>query len=486
MGPGPGSKRSPSSTRLNQASLLPRGLKERLIVAFSLMSVMPLLVLGYVVTTYVFPRLESIGDLSLVVLLTAVIAFLGLAVARGMVMPIIRLASQAQEIASGHLDQQVQVTTGDELGSLGTALNQITQKVRDNMSQLRVYGEQTKHLNLEINRRVVTLSHLLQVSNLISQSAKFEEVAGFIVEKLTQLEEAELNCLLEPGEEDGSFVIRFVAGADVAQAAALQGTRVASLWLARLLTEKRMVILDAEHDSSPGREFLEKTFQMHQAVCQPIVSLGQGTAVLISANRKPDFSFQEDCLDLLKVFGKQVTIAMENDLLNKRAKELEIMDELTGLYNAGYICNRMEEEVQRSIRYHRPCSLVVVNVDGFRQFQEMQGALRGEKLLKWVGKTLASCVTEVDRVGRMAQEEFAVILPEQNKREAVELASSIRDRLTEGLKEFLKGSEQPGPTISAGVSENPIDGSTGSELFVKAAERVQAAKRMGKNQVMAA
>lgn len=485
MGPGPNSKRPPSSAGIKQTvSLLPRGLKERLIVAFSLMSVMPLLVLGYVVNTYVFPRVESIGDLSLVVLLTGVIAFLGLAVARGMVLPIIQLASQAQEIASGHLEQQVQITTGDELGSLGMAMNQITQRVRDNMSQLRVYGEQTKHLNLEINRRVVTLSHLLQVSNLISQSAKFEEVAGFIVDKLTQLEEVELSCLLEP-EDDGGFLVRFAAGADAARAAALQGTRVVSPWLIRLLKDKQMVILDAEHPSEAGKEFLGQSFQMQQAVCQPIVSLGQGSAILISANAKPGVVFQEDCLDLLKVFGKQMTIAMENELLNKRAKELEIMDELTGLYNAGYMGNRMDEEVHRSIRYHRPCSLIVVNLDGFRQFQEAHGALRGEKLLKWVGKTLASCVTEVDRVGRMAHEEFAVILPEQNKREAMELATSIRDRLTQGLKEFLKSSEQPGPAICAGVSENPIDGSTGAELFLKAGERVQTAKRTGP-QVLAA
>jgi len=196
-------------------------LKEKLIVAFSLMSIVPLLVLGYVVTNYAFPQMKTIGDLSLVVALAAGIALLGMAVASSLVLPIVKLASEAQAIAAGNLDRTVDVRAPDEVGSLGVALNQITQRVRDNMSQLRVYGEQTKHLNLEINRRVLTLSHLLQVSNLISQSAKVEEVTGFILEKLTQLEEAELNCLLERTGEDGTFLIRAAVGTDAVQAQAL-------------------------------------------------------------------------------------------------------------------------------------------------------------------------------------------------------------------------------------------------------------------------
>ncbi|MBI3312486.1 MAG: diguanylate cyclase [Candidatus Omnitrophica bacterium] len=451
-----------------------------------MMSMLPMMVMVYLVSVYLFPRMESIGDISWVVVLTGVIALLGWAVARGMVMPIVRLSQQAQEIAEGHLEREVKVDANDEVGSLGTALNQITQRVRENMSQLRVYGEQTKHMNLEINRRILTMSHLLQVSSLISQSAKIEEVLSFILEKLSQLDETELNCVLELDGDQGGFVVRAAAGSDMKQATALHGARIAAPWLAKVLEEKRVLILDSERPSRTGQEALEKLFGMTQAVCQPIVSIGQGIGILISANRKAGFVFTDDCLDLLKVFGKQMTIAVENDLLTRRAEELKVIDELTGLYNASYMQTRLEEEVRRAIRYHRPCALLILKMDDFQKFQQLYGALAAEGVLHQMADLLKAHVSEVDRVGRMGADEFAVLLPEKNKREALDLADAIR-RLV-GEHRFTNGREAlpRSLSVSVGVSENPIDGSTGAELLSKAVEGVKAAEREGKNRVMAA
>lgn len=465
-------------------SLMPHGLRERLVVGFCLMSVVPLLVLGYVTVNYVFPHLKTFGDLSLVIGLAVLIAILGFVVVRSLVLPVIRLASDARAIASGQTDRRVDIEAPGEVGELGLALNQITQRARENMVQLKQYGEQTHRLNMEINQRILALSNVLQISNLIAQSSKVEEVLNSILEKLNQMEDVPLNCLLEPVEGD-LFLIQAVSGTDPARVEALRHQRIAAPWLKRLLENRQMLIIDGRHAASHERALFKQLFGVSHVICQPLICLGKPAGLLVSGNAKDEYVFQDDVIDLLKIFAKQAIIGMENDLLNKRAKELEIMDELTGLYNAGYMKTRLEEEVQRSIRYHRPCSLVVVNVDDFRYFQETYGALRGEKILKRMGELLASCVTEVDRVGRMALDEFAVILPERNKRETMEMAETIRGRLAQGLADFLHSSGETAPTVSAGVSENPIDGSTGSELFVKAAERVRAAKRMGKNKVMA-
>ncbi len=483
MGKGPAPQRAPLVRAAAAPSLLPRGLKEKLLVAFSLMSVVPLLVMGYILTNYVFPHVDTFGELSLIVMLAIGIALLGMLVARSIVLPIVKLAAEAQAIAAGNLDRTVQVDAPDEVGSLGVALNQITQKVRDNMSQLRVYGEQTKHLNLEINRRILTFSHLLQVSNLISQSAKIEEVIGFILEKLTQLEEAELNCLLEGTGEDGTFVVRAAMGTDGAQAQALRGTKITAPWLGRALKERRLVAVDSENTSEAGKEILQQLFGMSNAFCQPVFSLGQGIGLLISLNRQPDFVYREDCLDLLKVFGKQMTIAVENDLLSKRAEELKVIDELTGLYNAGYMKSRMEEEVRRAVRYHRPCSLVLLSVNEFQKLQDLYGGLAGEGVLHQLADLLKGQVGEGDRIGRLGPDEFALILPERNKREAIELAETIR-RAVESHK-FSNG-PQPLPcmlTVSAGISENPLDGATGETLFAKASEAMGRANKQGRNKV---
>ena len=473
-----------SSAPFMRFSLFPRGLKNKLTVVFGLMSVIPMLVMVYVVTTYVFPEIKQIGNVSLIVAIAGLIALLGLAVTRGFVMPVVKLASQAQAIAHGELDRQVEVRSRDEVGSIGSALNQITQRVRDNVEKLREYGEQTKQLNLDIHRRILTLSHLLQVSNLIGQSAKIEEVQAFILEKMAQIEEAELNCLLEAGE-GGDFTVRVCAGADRNQVQALQGARFSSPWLRKALREGRVLVVDQNRKAGPAREFLERQFGMCNAVLQPVISMKQEVAVLLSGNRRLGFSFREDLLDLLKVFGQQVMIAVENDLLAKRAEDLKVIDELTGLYNAGYMKSRLEEEVSRAARYHRPCSLVLLDMDDFKKMQELYGALAAEGVLHQVAELLKGQVAEVDRVGRMGPDEFAIILPERNKREAIDLAESVRSKVEQHL--FTNGPNPlPGSLrLCAAVSENPLDGSTAEELFTKAEAAMRSAKRQGKNKVLA-
>ncbi len=466
-------------------SILPKGMREKLIVAFALMSVVPLLVLGYIVTNYVFPHVDSALDLSILVGLAVMIAFLGFIVARNLVLPVIQLSTEVQEIAKGNLERRVEVRAPDEIGALGSALNQITARVRENIEQLKTYGEQTKNLNLEINRRILAFSHLLQVSNLITQSAKVEEVIGFILERLSQQEEAELNCLLEPAPDENAFVIRAAMGSHPEQVQALLKTKLVAPWLARTMKENRILVIDGEPAKGHEGELLQELFGMTNAICQPLVSIGQGVGMLICANRKSEFTFSEDSIELYKVFAKQMAIAIENDLLVKRAEELKVIDELTGLYNETYMKSRLDEEVRRAIRYHRPCSLVILNLDNYRQFTDLYGGLAAEGTLRQVAEILKSKASEVDRVGRISDDEFALVLPERNKREAIELAEAIRRQIEQTV--FKNGPQQLPCTVTAssGVSENPIDGATGQELFDKAVSSVKAAKIQGKNRVVA-
>jgi len=401
-----------------------------------------------------------------------------------LVMPVVKLASEAQEIAGGDYQREVDAQAPDEIGAIGVALNQITQRVRDNMSQLRDYGEQTKRLNLEINKRILTLSHLLQVSNLITQSAKLEEIRAFILERLTQLEEAECNCLLEPTEDGQGLLVTAAVCTDPAQAETLLGIQVASPWLIRAFKEAKTLVIDARAPARE-REMVDQTFGVTNIVCQPLISMGRGIGLLISANRTTEFTFTSDTLELLRVFAKQMAIAIENDLLMKRAEELKVIDELTGLYNAHYMRTRLDEELRRAMRYHRPCSLMVLNADNFRQFQELYGGLATESALRQLATLIKAQVTEVDRVGRMGPDEFAVILPERNKREAIDLAQAICQRVAQ--HPFMNGAQRVSRplTISGGISENPIDGAAAEQLWAKAAEFLKVAKLQGKNQVVA-
>ena len=103
-------------------------------------------------------------------------------------------------------------------------------------------------------------------------------------------------------------------------------------------------------------------------------------------------------------------------------------------------------------------------------------------MLKRLGWILLESVTEIDRVGRLGGNAFAVLLPERNKRQAMELAEAIRKRV-----EFAFSGEADTTkrvTLSGGVSENPIDGVTAEELMGKAREAIGDARLRGKNCVV--
>jgi len=210
--------------------------------------------------------------------------------------------------------------------------------------------------------------------------------------------------------------------------------------------------------------------------------MGRVMAILGIGNTRESFTYSKEDLELLDIFAKQISIALENNLLMHRVETLEIKDTLTGLYNEGFIRNRLQEEIKRAIAYQRPCSLVMFNIDNFQKYLQEFGTLQAEAILKRVSTIVRDSVSEIDRVGRTGGNEFAVVLPEKNKRKAQDLAEDIRKKIAYTFMEEHDPTRRL--TISGGVSENPLDGITAEELIIKGRELVDLAKKQGKNRIL--
>ena len=198
-------------------------------------------------------------------------------------------------------------------------------------------------------------------------------------------------------------------------------------------------------------------------------------------NRLDDYRFSPDDIDMAKIFAKQITIAIENDILVKRTKELTMKDDLTDLFNKNYIVPRLDEEIKRAIFYQRPCSFLVINVDNYKTFRDFYGEISAEEMLKKMGSMVSEFAQPFGKAARLGADEFAILLPEKNKREAIEIAEKIRKKV-EAYK-FVDSQNKP-MTVSVGVSENPIDGSTKDEIFKTASGYLTKAKAQGKNRVV--
>jgi diguanylate cyclase (GGDEF)-like protein len=154
--------------------------------------------------------------------------------------------------------------------------------------------------------------------------------------------------------------------------------------------------------------------------------------------------------------------------------ELARRDELTGVGNYRCLHERLEEEIARHRRHSREFALILLDLDGFKQINELHGHLEGDSLLTEIGAALNDEVRAEDSVFRQGGDEFAVIVPESNAEEAVEVAARLSARVVR--RGF--GSDQTRPVSAAtGFAIFPSDGSTGDALLGFADLDLFAAKR---------
>jgi len=468
-------------TKISQIPSLSRGLKYKLRIALYLMTVLPLLVTGYIISTYLLPvmgfKLEIIISLSISVM----IAVLGFFIVKEVFDRVLSVSTEAKLIAAGDISRRLSLDRDDEVGDLGDALNQLPHRIRSNMDELKSYSEKTTEINQEIQKRILELSSLLQISSLISQTTGLDEILKVTVEKSRFIANSDLSYLLFKQDNSDRFSTKIADGPHAQRLFKIE-VEFDKHALNRVLNSSRYILLDKDNKLPDSlKEIIQQQLQLKNTLALPIYIKGRLAGVLGIGNSREEFVFKRDDVDLLDVFAKQIAIAVENDLLMHRIEKLEIKDPLTGLYNESFITNRLQEEIKRAITYQRPCAFVLFNVDNFLKFQQTYGSLQAEGILKKVGTLIRDSVTEIDRVGRIGDNDFAIILPEKNKRHAQTIAEEIRKKIQFAFNEEEDVNKRI--TCSAGVSENPLDGIDSEELLRKARDKVKEAKGQGKNRI---
>ena len=471
-------------TKKTDLCLASKGLKYKLKISFYLMSILPLLVCIYLVSHYILPRIGFKADITIAILISIFIAVAGFFMVKEIFDRIVSVSEEAKRIAAGDITRKLEVAKEDEVGDLGDSLNQLTQRIRNNMDELKSYSEKTTEINLEIQKRVLVLSSLLQISSLISQGARLEDILKITIEKSRLLANSDLAYLLFREEGKETFCMKIVDG--VNSSLLLNITLEPHEILAsKIIKTNKPFLLDTKNvlPKEANEAFFEK-FKLKNTLALPIYLKGRVTGILGIGNTWDDFLYKTDDTELLDIFAKQISIAVENDILIHRVEKLEIKDALTGLYNEVFIHSRLQEEIKRAILYRRPCAFVLFNVDNFKEFHKTFGSLQAESTLKRISSLIRDSVTEIDRVGRSGDNEFAVVLPERNKRQAQEMAEVIRKKIEFSFSE--ESDPKKRLTLSGGVSENPLDGIEADELVNKAKEQLKLAKTEGKNRIVGA
>ncbi|MGB2626186.1 MAG: GGDEF domain-containing protein [Candidatus Acidiferrum sp.] len=171
---------------------------------------------------------------------------------------------------------------------------------------------------------------------------------------------------------------------------------------------------------------------------------------------------------------------------SQKLLQLATSDPLTGLFNRGYVDDRLAIEFSRARRYRKLLTIAVIDVDRFKSLNDALGHAAGDAVLRKIGAILRDSFRQSDTAGRYGGEEFVVILPETDIRSAQERLEALRDLIARTPIEVGSGSEKAQVSISAGVASFPLDGEDAARLFALADERMFQAKREGRNRVVAA
>lgn len=253
-----------------------------------------------------------------------------------------------------------------------------------------------------------------------------------------------------------------------------------------LRTHKPLLVNDVRRDFR---------FTAHVADDRPIASviacpllLGERPDGVLRLDSASPASYTQDDLRLLDILLDLVATAMTNARLFAQVQRLAVTDGLTGLLLRRPWLEHLTRELLRAGRSREPLSILMLDVDHFKRYNDTYGHVAGDAILRSLGEWLRTAVPPGGFAARYGGEEFAVLLPGSARHQAVEVAERLRatvERETD-TSTGQRGKERPRVTISIGIAAFPDDAPAELELIRLADQRLYQAKAAGRNRVCAA
>jgi diguanylate cyclase (GGDEF)-like protein len=255
----------------------------------------------------------------------------------------------------------------------------------------------------------------------------------------------------------------------------------AGIWGKALKTRRPVYLKNlAAHGS---RLLLPGNLKTGALLAVPLLADGVKPIGVIALQRPATNSFGKDEVELLRKIAGQTALVLDRIAQYQHHRELSFTDELTGMFNRRYFNQRFDREMQRALRYERPLTAIMIDIDHFKTFNDNHGHLMGDRVLRIVAELLESNIRKADIPARFGGEEFVILLPEIDKEHGYKVAEKLRRAVEKA--EFPKEETQPlgRITISLGVASFPEDSTSAPDLLERADRALYLAKTLGRNQV---
>jgi diguanylate cyclase (GGDEF)-like protein len=355
---------------------------------------------------------------------------------------------------------------------------------RDLSGDLAAKNELLERRMEQLSRRMSETSTLYEAARILTSQLALGEVLATVLRLATQMFQTAASSvrLLDESGENLVLVAHAGLGEEYCQRGPLPlGSSAAGR---AAVSGEPVHILDVCRDDVYRKGEVLLRENLRSLLCLPLLVRGRCIGVMTLYHRRPR-SYETEELRFLSTFAGTVSIAVDNARLYGEQARLAVTDGLTGLYNHKHFHEALAAELGRARRYGHPLSLVLVDIDYFKVFNDSLGHQAGDALLRELAGMFKAAARQNDLVARYGGEEFAFLLPQTDKRQATALAKrlcrAVERRRFEG-EEVLPGGRL---TVSLGVAAYPEDVMHASELVGRADLALYRAKNLGRNQVQA-
>lgn len=333
-------------------------------------------------------------------------------------------------------------------------------------------------MNIDLEKEVKYLKAINRINHAVGSTLELENICDLVVKEIKGI----INC-------DGCAIIlidknKVSIPSEIGFFKSFKGVEFnTNMPAIRYVIEtKKSILTDNTKDSSFG-SCVPKGCLMRSMICAPIIVKDKVKGIIhIDSLRNNAFSKEDG--HFIETLTNEISVAVERSLKHEVIKLLSIMDKLTGVFNRRKFDTDLEEEINKATRYKRNLSLLIIDIDWFKKYNDFHGHQTGDEALVKVGKLFKKNVRMTDKVYRYGGEEFAIICCETDSERAFCFANRVRESVS---KEEFKGAEKSQPngrfTISIGCSTFPDSANNKKELIKKADEALYRAKAEGRNRV---
>lgn len=378
--------------------------------------------------------------------------------------PINHLAENTSRVTRGEIALLPETARRDEIGELS-----------QNFREMVISISHEKELK---ERRMRELNTLFEISNAVNFFTNSEELLKFVLTHAIDALEAERGSIMLLDDNSDELVVKVATGGRY-RVFTGNPVKLGHGICGQVARDGSGLICNEGFRDSRFRNFgsLMPVEDIQSLICSPLKFKDGIIGVINIVNKRNGRQFRESDLSLLNLIASQAAVTIENNKLY----ELSITDGMTRLFVHRYFQARLNEELLRARRYGLTISLIMIDIDNFKKFNDTYGHQVGDQVIQKVAQSIRDTVrTGIDVPCRYGGEEMAIIFPETRAEEAYQTAERLRERIASLAVAHSSGDLHI--TVSIGVASYPIHAHDRESLIKVADKSLYVSKGAGKNQ----